>query len=192
MSEGQYQAITLTADMIDAALGDHKGTFERLREAELKAADEAYQAAAQELFPTPWFDVRPATPEELPAIFEAWAGTFRKSRAAGCVPNHLFNEVTFAAITQLLTRGMQVRVLTARSHPSVVLAWVAYEPDKRSAQTIVHYLFTKDSMRRRGLAKALMTAIGVGKTFIYTHQTSFSKYFRGGYHNPGVARRKDL
>ena len=66
----------------------------------------------------PWFEMRAATPEELPAVLESWAGTYKRSRSAGCIPNHLFNEVTFAAITGLLRRGAQVSVLTAREAPT--------------------------------------------------------------------------
>lgn len=140
----------------------------------------------------PWFDIRPAAPAELAAVMESWAGTWKRSRSAGCIPNHLFNEVTFTAITQLLQRGMRVLVLTAKSHPEVVLAWIAYEHDTRDQQPIVHYLFTKDGFRQRGLSKALMAHIGAVDKFIYTHQTGFAKYYKGGYHNPGVARRKEL
>lgn len=142
--------------------------------------------------PQPWYVVRAPSPEELPAVFEAWAGTWKRSRSAGCIPNHLFAEVTFTAITQLLERGMQVLVLAARSHPDVPLAWVAFERDKRADQVIVHYLFTRDSFRRRGLAQTLLDSIGAGQKFIYTHQTGYAKYWPDAFHNPGIARRKEL
>jgi hypothetical protein len=76
--------------------------------------------------PASWHELRPAAPAELPGVYESWAGTWRRSRSAGCIPNHLFNEVTFTAITQLLQRGMRVDVLTAKAAPSVVLGWLAY------------------------------------------------------------------
>lgn len=139
-----------------------------------------------------WYSIRPPTAEELPAVYESWAGTFKRSRSAGCIPNHLFAEVTFTAISQLLARGMKVLVLVANSHPDVVLGWVAYEQDTRSDQVIVHYLFTKDGFRQRGLAKTLLARIGAGEKFIYTHHTPFAKYWPGAYHNPGIARRKAL
>ncbi len=140
----------------------------------------------------PWFDIRPPAAVELPSVYEAWAGTWRRSRSAGCIPNNLVNEVTYACITQLLQRGMQVAVLCARSHPEVVLAWVAYERDRRSEQVIVHYAFTREGFRQRGLCQALLDSIGAGSKFIYTHQTGFAKYWPEAYHNPGIARRKSL
>lgn len=139
-----------------------------------------------------WFEIRPAAPEELPGVYESWAGTYKRSRSAGVIPNHLFEQVTFTAITQLLQRGARVAVLAAKSAPSVVLGWVCYELDKRSEQTIVHYLFVKDGIRQRGYGQLLLDAVGAGKKFIYTHRTPYAKYWPGAHHNPGIARRKAL
>lgn len=143
---------------------------------------------------TCWFDIRPAAPAELPAVYESWAGTHKTSRTAGCIPNHLYAEVTFAAITGLLQRGAKVSVLTAQDAPSVVLGWVCWEPDRRGPRPIVHYIFVRDGFRERGYASLLLKSIGIGsgERFIYTHETSFAKRFKGGAHNPGVARRKHL
>jgi hypothetical protein len=142
--------------------------------------------------PASLHELRPAAPAELPGVYESWAGTWRRSRSAGCIPNHLFNEVTFTAITQLLQRGMKVAVLTAKAAPGTALGWIAYERDKRSDQVIVHYLFTKDGFRQRGYGQLLLDEVGAGRKFIYTHQTPFAKYWPDAYHNPGIARRKDL
>lgn len=142
----------------------------------------------------PWYAVRPATPAELPGVMESWSGTWKRSRYAGCIPNHLFEQITFTAITQLLQRGAKVDVLTARSAPGVVLGWVCHEADRRSSQRIVHYLFVKDGFRERGYGGLLLASIGIqrGDRFIYTHKTPFEKYFKGGHWNPGIARRKSI
>jgi hypothetical protein len=155
------------------------------------AAKVGFCAPPAEVAPA-WYRIRPATPEELPSVYESWAGTWRRSRSAGCIPNHLFNEVTFTAITQLLQRGMKVAVLAAKAAPGTALGWIAYERDKRSDQVIVHYLFTKDGFRQRGYGQLLLDEVGAGRKFIYTHQTPFAKYWPDAYHNPGIARRKDL
>lgn len=139
-----------------------------------------------------WFDIRPAAPTELPAVYEAWAGTYKRSKSAGVIPNHLFEQVTFTAITGLLQRGARIDALVAKSYPDTVLAWIAYEQDRRSSQPVVHYMFVKDGFRRKGLAKTLLAYVGGSERFVYTHETPFMKYFKGGYHNPGLARRKNL
>jgi hypothetical protein len=172
-------------EVVQAVLEAHSETFRKLA-----AHDTA--APPAEVAASTWYQVRPATPEELPGVYEAWAGTWKRSRSAGCIPNHLFNEVTFTAITQLLSRGMKVLVLAAKSHPDVILAWIAYELDKRGDQPIVHYAFTKDGFRERGLCRTLLAHIGAGENFIYTHQTGYAKYWPKAFHNPGIARRKDL
>jgi hypothetical protein len=170
-----------------------KQLFPESRIAELAAREVGLPSSQPAAEPAPsWHAIRPATPEELPSVYESWAGTWKRSRSAGCIPNHLFNEVTFACITGLFARGMRVAVLTAAAAPSVVLGWIAYERDRRSDQPVVHYMFVKDGFRERGYSKLLLAHVGGAEKFVYTHQTSFSQYYPGGYHNPGIARRKDL
>jgi hypothetical protein len=142
----------------------------------------------------PWHNIRPATPAEIPAVLEAWAGTHKRSKSAGCIPNHLFDQVTAEAVTGLLRRGARVDVLEAKSQPGVVLGWVCTEPDPRSDKPIVHYLFVKDGFRQRGYGRLLLAEVGIqrGDRFVHTYETSFAKHFRGGTHNPGLARRKTL
>ncbi len=130
----------------------------------------------------------------MQGVIEAWSGTWKRSRAAGCIPNDMFEDVTRAAITQLLARGMEIRGLCASSHPSVLLSWVAFERDKRKpGAPVIHYLFTREPVRGRGMARLLLDSIGAGKRFIYTHQTTFAKkYWPDAVHLPGIARRKSL
>jgi hypothetical protein len=142
--------------------------------------------------PGTWFVIRPPDSVEMTGIYEAWAGTWKRSRAAGCIPNHLFEKVTGAAITQLLERGMEIRVLAAATHPGVLLGWVAFERDRRADGVIVHYLFTREPVRQRGIAKLLLADIGAGDRFIYTHKTGCSRWWPRARHNPGAARRKEL
>ncbi len=157
--------------------------------AELATAQHDSQPATG---PTSWYAFRPPTADELQGVFEQWSGTWKRSRAAGCIPNDMFDDVTRAAITQLLTRGMEIRGLCARSHPDVLLAWVAFERDPKKPGVICHYLFTREPVRKRGLAKLLLADIGAGEKFIYTHRTACAAWWPRAIHNPGVARRKSL
>lgn len=141
----------------------------------------------------PWYAFRPPSADEMQGVIEAWSGTFKRSRSAGCIPNDMFEDVTRAAITQLLGRGMEIRGLVAASHPEVLLSWVAFERDlRRPGAPIVHYLFTREPVRRRGLAKLLLADIGAGEKFIYTHRTACAAWWPRAMHNPGPARRKSL
>ena len=141
-----------------------------------------------------WFCIRSHTAEDQPAVYESWLGTFKISRAAGCIPNNLFDQVYSVAIDQLIERGMKVDIICPANRPSQMLGYVAYEPDpKATGKSVVHYLFVKAPFRRRGLATTLLAHVGnADGRFVYTYQTSFSKYFPAAFHNPGLARRKAL
>lgn len=140
------------------------------------------------------YTFRKLLPEELPQVLEAWAGSFRSSRYAGCIPNDKFYDVTYDAIQQLINRGMQITALALTSRPEQMLAWVAYETDPVEGQPIVHYLFTKTPFRKRGLSRLLLDHIGAvkGARFLYTFATSYAKHYDGGFHMPSLARRAQL
>lgn len=140
------------------------------------------------------YTFRPLLPDELPQVLEAWAGTYRSSRYAGCIPNDKFYSVTYDCITQLLNRGMRVTVLVLASRPEQALAWIAHETDTRSAQPVVHYVFTKTAFRRRGLSRLLLDRVGATRDsrFIYTFCTSYAKHYPTGFHMPSLARRAQL
>lgn len=150
----------------------------------------ADQAAPQ----TTWYTIRPHATEDLPVVHESWAGTWKTARAAGCIPNNLFDEVQRALIEQLMARGMKIDVIAPSNRPEQVLGWIAYEPDpKAPGKSIVHYLFVKAPFRRRGLAETLLAHIGNGDgRFVYTHETSFARYWPRAYHMPALARRHKL
>jgi hypothetical protein len=148
---------------------------------------------AEAVRPPEWYRIRPPTADELPGVYKAWADTWKRSRSAGCIPNDLFDQVHSALVSQLLDRGMQIRVLVAAIRPAVVLAWVAFEPDRRGDGVIVHYAYTREGFRERGYARFLLDDIGAGKKFIYTHQTGAgAQCWPEAKHNPGIARRKTL
>lgn len=141
-----------------------------------------------------WYTIRPHATEDLPVVHETWAGTWKTARAAGCIPNNLFDAVHKALVDQLLNRGMKIDVIVPSNRPSQVMGWIAYEPDPKSpGKALVHYVFVKAPFRRRDLANTLLAHVGnADGKFVYTHETSFARYWPRAYHNPGVARRKDL
>lgn len=133
---------------------------------------------------------RPPTPTELPGLFEDWAGSFRKSRWAGNLPNNLYWSAHIEAFRQLLTRGATALVLTTSEHPSVVLGWVVSERTSRN-EVVAHYVYVTPLYRRRGIANRLLTAAGLTKDCVYTFRTDHSRFWPKARHVPGIARRKD-
>ncbi len=141
-----------------------------------------------------WYAFRPSSAEDFQLVLESWLGTWKTARAAGCIPNNMFDQVQTALIEQLLARGMKIDVITPSNRPQQVMGWIAYEADpKAPGKSLVHYLFVKAPFRRRGLANTLLRHVGNDDgRFVYTHETSFARYWRKAYHNPGLARRKAI
>lgn len=141
-----------------------------------------------------WFSIRPMQPSDVSLVMESWLGTWKTARAAGCIPNNLFDQVQTALIDQLLVRGMHIDVITPSNRPSQVMGWIAYEPDPKSpGKSIIHYVFTKAPFRRRGIAATLIARVGNGDgRFVYTHETSFARYWPRAFHMPALARQKEL
>lgn len=141
-----------------------------------------------------WYIFRPATQDDMQLIDETWLGTWKTARAAGCIPNNMFDEVQRALIAQLLNRGMKIDVIAPSNRSHQVMGWIAHEDDpKAPGKAVVHYLFVKAPFRRRGLANTLLRHVGNGDgRFVYTHETSFARYWPRAYHNPGLCRKKSL
>lgn len=151
-------------------------------------------SGGDQISPEPWFTVRPSSAEDFQLVLESWSGTWKTARAAGCIPNNMFDAVQQSLIEQLLARGMNIDVIVPSNRPAQAMGWIAYEPDPKSpGKAIVHYVFVKSPYRRRGLADTLLRHVGNGDgRFVYTHETSFARYWPRAFHNPGLARRKVL
>lgn len=150
--------------------------------------------------------VRPAQPCTCPAppthaencdvpFWRAnWIRTYRVSRWAGAVPNHLIQPVMRVALDGLEARGMKVLVAHLPDYPEALMGFVAYEEAKPGDQPTLHYLFTAGLYRKSGVAGSLLAA-SVGDRFRYTHRTECAEWFRRPKYQvtfaPEIARRKD-
>lgn len=137
----------------------------------------------------PW-TYRQYAPEDVPAISKWWIGSFRRSKWAGTLPNNKASEYIGETISQLLSRGAKCTLAVNPSNPAQILGFLVTERTSKD-EPVVHYVFTKDIYRRRGVSKALLAEEGIksdGTTF-YTHRTAYSKWYRGK-HVPEIARRK--
>lgn len=154
------------------------------------------------LIPRKLRSIRPCTCEAGPHAADCdepfwranWIRTFRVSRWAGTIPNHLVQPVMRVAIDGLMKRGMKVVVAHLEDDDTALMGFVAYEDAKPGDVPVVHYVFTKGLYRGNGVARDLLAA-SVGPRFRYTHRTEMAEYFRRpNYHAefaPEIARRKD-
>ena len=138
-------------------------------------------------------EYREAQPADRAFWGANWANSFRRSRWAGVVPNHLFHDLMRTLQDGLLRRGMRVSLAHLPGNPDALMGFVAWEPSDKAP--IVHFLYVKDTWRGQGLGGALLRQ-GPGDKFIYTHRTEDADRFRRpGWqvaHVPDPARRKDL
>ncbi len=130
-------------------------------------------APTTHLFDTPAAD-------EWPLVFDSWARSFQKSPWAGCVPNHKWDEVSRAGISEILARrGARVTVCYVELEPGVrrVMGYAVAEPDRR----ILHWLFVKRDYRKKGIGGALLERAthGWGGGY-YTYRTKASEGFLRG------------
>lgn len=131
------------------------------------------------------------TAEEYSLIYDSWARSFRKSPWAGCVPNHLWDQVSRACIGELLNRSLVIVAVKELSEGTRrVMGYSVSEPG------VLHWLYVKDDFRRMGVGHSLLEVTTRGwDQFIYTHQTRASRKFLGGrwHWDPVFARvRKSL
>lgn len=116
-----------------------------------------------------------ALPEEIPLIVDSWARNFGRSPYAGTIPNDQWPTVSRDAILHLLQRGSRVLVVhNLVGGPRTVLAYAVTEPEAG----LLHYVYTKEKFRKRGLGGALMQRVEdlCGGPGTYTHKTKDSKF----------------
>ena len=122
-------------------------------------------------------------------IADAWYKSWRGSKWAGTGRyTNSFSEVhnTIKALTE---RGMQIDILEGTTIDTIV-GFIAYEV-RTDGRYVVHYVFVKDALRKRGFSKQLFEGIPT-KGLIYTHKTKLSRYLPRGSHRNEIARRKHL
>lgn len=136
-------------------------------------------------------------PDEMSLVYDAWANSFRKSPFAGCIPNHLFDEVSRADISGLLDQGSRVIVAT-QDIPEGERRVMGYSVSEPHIPAL-HWLYVKRDYRKMGVGKALLRETirdwPVGSVFdsghppyYFTHKTRMTTRFlrSDGFNNPGA------
>lgn len=127
--------------------------------------------------------------DEMDFVFDSWGNSYRKSPWAGCVPNHLWDQVSRISEQEIVARsGCKVTVAVTpvdgreAEYPDVrrVMGYAVYEPAKR----VLHFLYVKQDYRGNGIGKALLnemlaTAPRLNKKWEYTHKTNACDQFLG-------------
>lgn len=119
----------------------------------------------------------PPDETEYALIFDSWARAFQKSPWAGCVPNHKWDEVSRAGISEILDRGALVLVayVPLEGGTRRVAGYIVAEPDRK----ILHWVYVKRDYRIDGLSvgTALVRQVVNGPKWLYTYRTHASEPF---------------
>lgn len=126
------------------------------------------------------------TADEYKFVFDSWANSFRKSPWAGCVPNHLWDQVSREAARSILDRGARVIVAVTSIEGADgrrVMGYAVSEPGKN----ILHFLYVKADFRNMGVGRAILDATVEGFSdapCVYTHRTNSSSRFLDSHPRP--------
>lgn len=111
--------------------------------------------------------IRPARKEDINFIFDSWLKSWRKSRYAGVIPNHLYYATYRATIESLVARGAELKVACHPSNEDHILGWSCTEVTS-DGFSVVHYLYVKDCFFNLGVESELLDNLPGEKPGFYT------------------------
>lgn len=132
---------------------------------------------------------RAAKPSDLNFVYDSWMKSWRLSKWAGVIPNHLYYDTQRTLIDDLFARGMQVVIAHPSDQPDVILGYAAGEV--KDGQTVLHYVYVKDPFLGLGIDSLTVGALPGLKPGFITHKIN-TKYCKEWRHVPELCRRKAL
>jgi hypothetical protein len=133
--------------------------------------------------------VRDRRPEDLAMVFDSWLKSWRTSKWAGVIPNHLYFETQRVLIEDLIARGASIKIAYPSGREDIILGWACGE--EKEGKTVLHYLYTKDPFIGLGIPELLLNALPGAKPGFVTHKLHL-KETKEWRHTPEIARRKSL
>jgi hypothetical protein len=133
--------------------------------------------------------VRDRIPDDLPMVFDSWLKSWRVSKWAGTIPNHLYFETQRVLIEDLIARGAKIVVAHPEGHPDVIMGWACGE--LKEGKTVLNYAYVKDPYLGLGILERLLAALPGEQPGFITHKLP-SKALREWRHAPEMCRRKSL
>lgn len=135
--------------------------------------------------------VREANEADYAYIFDTYLNTWRQSRFAGTIPNHLYFDTQRVVLEDLVARGAVLAVACPEEYPRLVQGWACYElkpaPGKEPT-AVLHYLYERPGYQTNAV---LLDHIPGIKPGLLTHRLPM-KELREWKWIPEIARRKSL
>lgn len=120
-------------------------------------------------------------------VYDAWLQSWRESKFAGCIPNHLYYETTRTCIDELIARG--AKVVVAELNGELLGFAVGEEKD---GKTVHHYTYVKDPFLRKGVEEVLLSKLPGSSPGWFTFAQSRFLKDKAWKHAPEMARRQKL
>ncbi len=118
--------------------------------------------------------IRPANAEDVPFIFNAWLKSYRSSEFAKNIQGEIYYHEHHKVIEEILKTN-NVLVACNNEDPSQIYGFMC----AGFTQNVftVHYVYTKHTFRRMGIASALVKAFEYNPNYacICTHETNAVK-----------------
>ncbi len=131
--------------------------------------------------------IRKAVANDVPFIMSGWLNSWRTSKHAGVIPNHLYYDTTRTLIEDLIARGA---ILIVAEVQGVLLGFAAGEV--KDGKTVLHYCYCKDVFHRTGVEDKLIAALPGEKPGWFTFYQNRIGALKEWRWAPEIARRKTL
>lgn len=133
--------------------------------------DQAATAQSKARGPLEEIEVRLLSKEDLPFVFATWLKSYRASSFARRIKKDVFFFWHHLVVERILARSsVKTIVACLKGHPDVIIGYLNFETVDKEPK-IVHYCFVKESFRRMGIAKAMLTGTGIRGHFYFSHWT---------------------
>lgn len=106
-------------------------------------------------------------PEDRGAVIDSWLKSYRCAHSAGLISMDRWADVMRVEIERLLDRS---EVLIEFGDTGRQYGWICYEGDD-----LVHYMYTWDLYRKKGVAHRLLKASSVKPNFTYSCRTTIAE-----------------
>lgn len=132
-------------------------------------------------------DLRPMVDDDRGLVIDSWRRSFYKSRDGATYPQLEQFYADYTPVVVDLVGRSRVYIACLKAESSAIVGWAALEDG------VLHYVFVKRRWRQLGVAKWLLTRLGLLEApTTYTHRTRMCEpsWFRGVY-SPAEVRVPD-
>jgi GNAT superfamily N-acetyltransferase len=117
--------------------------------------------------PQKWL-LREARESDLPFVFNSWLKAYRDAGAVRGVPNTAYYNGQHDVIDEILhTAGVTCIIACDPKDTDQIFGWAVLVKEDKT----VHMVYVKQPFRLFGIAKALLTIMGIIGPFVYSHRT---------------------